>query len=106
MVSPCSWGKAAKRPLEGQADLKEAAPGVGGGGGGIQEEVVLFQLDSRGDQRLHWEPTGHRFQLLSESHLGLIFPGIYKMGFPPTVSQSQRIELLKSPLGRKILLRK
>lgn len=67
---------------------------------------MLFQLDSRGEQRLHWEPTGHRFHLLSESRLGLIFPGIHKMGFPPTVSQSQRTELLQTPLGRKVLLRK
>ena len=43
---------------------------------------------------------------MSESHLGLIFPGIHKMGLPTTVSQSQRIDLLKSPLGRKVLLRK
>ena len=103
MVSPCSGGKAASGPSRVR---RPAGGSAGGGGGGIQEEVVLFQLDSRGDQRLHWEPTGHRFQLLSESHLGLIFPGIHKMGLPTTLSQSQRIELLKSPLGRKTLLRK
>ena len=103
MVSPCSRGEAASGPSRVR---RPAGGSAGGGGGGIQEEVVLFQLDSRGDQRLHWEPTGHRFQLLSESHLGLIFPGIHKMGLPTTLSQSQRIELLKSPLGRKTLLRK
>lgn len=52
--------KAASGPSGGQEDLREAAPGGRGWGegGGIQEEVVLFQLDSRGEQRPHqWEPT-------------------------------------------------
>ena len=61
---------------------------------------MLFQLDSRGDQRLHWEPTGHRFQLLSESHLGLIFPGIHKMGLPTTLSEPEN-RTAKIPLGKE-----
>ena len=81
-------GKGSQAAPRGSGRPKGGSVGSGGWGqgnpGGSGVISTGFQRRPKATLGAHWT----QIQLLSESHLGFIFPGIHKMGFPPTVSQS------------------
>lgn len=99
-------GKGSQLPLEGQADLQETALGVGMGAGESRRKWCYFNWIPEESKGYTGSPLDTDSTFCQIPAWASFSQESKKMGFLPTVSQSQRIELLQTPLGRKVLLRK